>query len=76
MFEKYLGERRNRGSTDMRIVVDHDEPRVIALVRHMHGNGRSLREITSELHLMGVVTRGGHPLRLGQIWNILRAPAY
>ncbi len=57
----------------MRIVVDHDEPRVVALVRHMYGCGRTMPEIVSELRSMGVVTRTGVPIRLGQIWEILRA---
>jgi len=57
----------------MRIIVDHDEPRVVALVRHMYGSGRTIREIVSDLRSMGVVTSAGVPIRLGQIWEILRA---
>jgi hypothetical protein len=57
----------------MRIVVDEDEERLIALVRHMHASGRSMREIVTELRIMGVVNRAGKPLRLVHIWSILRA---
>jgi hypothetical protein len=59
-----------------RIVLDQQEPRLVALVRHMHANGMSMRAIVTELRLMGVVTNDGHPLRLGHVWTILRgAPA-
>lgn len=57
----------------MRIVVDEDEERLIALVRHMHASGRSMREIVTELRVMGVVNRAGKPLRLIHVWSILRA---
>jgi hypothetical protein len=57
----------------MRIVVDENEERLIALVRHMHANGRSMREIVTELRTMGVVNRAGKPLRLIHIWSILRS---
>ena len=56
----------------MRIVVDEDEERLIALVRHMHASGRSMRDIVTELRIMGVVTRAGKPLRLIHVWTILR----
>ena len=59
----------------MRIVVDEDEQRLAALVRHMHASGRSMREIVAELRSMGVVNRAGKPLRLLHIWSILRSPS-
>jgi hypothetical protein len=57
----------------MRIVVDEDEKRLAALVRHMHASGRSMREIVTELRAMGVVNRAGKPLRLLHVWSILRS---
>jgi hypothetical protein len=56
----------------VRIVVDEQGPRVIALVRHMHASGRPMRDIVTELRSMGVVNGAGHPLRLAHIWAILR----
>jgi hypothetical protein len=55
-----------------RIVLDQQEPRLVALVRHMHANGMSMRGIVTELRIMGVVMNDGRPLRLGHVWTILR----
>ena len=57
----------------MPIVVDEDEQRLVALVRHMHATGRTMHEIVTELRVMGVVNRAGEPLRLVHVWGILRA---
>jgi hypothetical protein len=57
----------------MRIVVDEDEQRLAALVRHMHASGRSMHEIVKELRVMGVVNRAGKPIRLLHVWSILRS---
>jgi hypothetical protein len=56
----------------MRIIVDGREPRVVALVRHMHATGRSMHEIVADLRSMGVVDGTGLPLRLVHVWGILR----
>ncbi len=56
----------------MSIVVDEDEPRLAALVHHMHASGRSMRDIVTELRVMGVLDRAGKPLRLIHVWTILR----
>jgi hypothetical protein len=56
----------------MRIVVEEDEKRLVAIVRHMHASGRSMREIVTELRIMGVVDHAGKPLRLVHVWGILR----
>jgi hypothetical protein len=56
----------------VRIVVDEQGPRVVALVRHMHVSGRPMRDIVTELRSMGVVNGAGHPLRLAHVWAILR----
>jgi hypothetical protein len=56
----------------VRIVVDAQGPRLVALVRHMHASGRAMRDIVAELHWMGVVNDAGHPMRLVHIWAILR----
>ncbi len=57
----------------MRIVVDEEEQRLVALVRHMYASGRSMREIVTELRIMGVVNRAGKPFRLLHVWTILRS---
>ena len=57
----------------MRIVVDEQEKRLVALVRHMHASGLSMRKIVNELRVLGVVNRAGEPLRLLHVWGILRA---
>jgi hypothetical protein len=57
----------------MSIVVDEDEQRLVALVRHMHATGRSMKDIVTELRIMGVVNREGEPLRLLHVWGILRS---
>jgi len=57
----------------MRIVDEEDEQRLAALVRHMHASGRSMQEIVTELRIMGVVDRAGKPLRLLDVWSILRS---
>jgi hypothetical protein len=57
----------------MRIVVDEHEERLVALVRHMHASGRSMREIVTELRIMGVVNLAGKPFRLVHVWTMLRA---
>jgi hypothetical protein len=56
----------------MRIVVDEEEQRLVALVRHMYATGRSMQEIVTELKSMGVVNRAGKPFRLVHVWTILR----
>ena len=57
----------------MRIVVDEREQRVVALVRHMHSIGLSMRQIVTELRVMGVVRTDGKPMRLVHVWAILRS---
>jgi hypothetical protein len=57
----------------MRIVVNENEPRLGALVRHMHACGRSMHDIVGELRAMGVVNHSGVPLRLLHVWSILRS---
>jgi hypothetical protein len=57
----------------MRIVVDEQEERLVALVRHMYASGRSMRDIVTELRTMGVVNAAGKPFRLVHVWTILRA---
>jgi hypothetical protein len=57
----------------MRIVVAENEPRLGALVRHMHASGRSMHDIVGELRAMGVVNDAGRPLRLVHVWGILRS---
>ena len=57
----------------MRIVVDETEPRLGALVRHMHASGRSMHDIVGDLRAMGVVNHTGRPLRLLHVWSLLRA---
>jgi hypothetical protein len=56
----------------MRIKIDRDDARLVALVRHMYASGQSMPEIVTELRAMGVVNGTGEPLRLLHIWGILR----
>jgi hypothetical protein len=57
----------------MRITVDENEPRLGALVRHMHASGQSMHDIVGELRAMGVVNLAGRPFRLVHVWSILRS---
>jgi hypothetical protein len=65
------------------IVIDHaedgrrlepldDEQRVLDLIRCLHGDGRSLRAIASELNEKGSRTRSGAPFEY--VRNVLRVP--
>jgi hypothetical protein len=57
----------------MSIVVDEHEGRLVALVRHMHATGLSMRQIVAELRTLGVVRTDGRPMRLVHVWGVLRA---
>jgi hypothetical protein len=57
----------------MRIVIDEREQRLVALVRHMHTTGLSMKQIVTELRAMGVVRTDGKPMRLLHVWAVLRS---
>lgn len=60
---------------DGRLVPDDAEQGVIATVRSLRADGRTLREIASELASRGVVGRTGRPLSSTQVHRIVQAAA-
>jgi hypothetical protein len=64
-----------RSAADGTIEVDEDEQRVVAIVRHMHATGNSLREIVVKLREMGVVSRRGKPIGLTRVFEMASGAA-
>jgi hypothetical protein len=58
-----------------RLVVDRDEQRVMAVVRHMRSRGMTIRAIVAELKSMGVVSRRGRPFGIGSVFRMLERPS-
>jgi hypothetical protein len=58
---------RNRS----RLVLDGDEQRIIAVVRHMYFARRlPMREIVNRLREMGIINRRGKPFGLSSVWEM------
>jgi site-specific DNA recombinase len=55
-----------------RLDVNHDEQRVLGLIRTLHADGRSLRVIAADLNQDGSRTRSGAPWRFEYVRNMLR----
>ena len=56
-----------------RLVLDPDEQRLLAVVRHMHKVQRlDMREIVTVLAHLGVVNRRGRPFALSAVWAMIR----
>jgi hypothetical protein len=60
-----------RVASDGQITRDEREERVAAVARHMHANGRTLREIVDLLRECGVVSRRGTPLGMTRVFEII-----
>jgi hypothetical protein len=55
-----------------RLVLDSDEQRLVAVVRHMYFIERvDMRTIVTRLDEMGVVNRRGRPFGLSSVWGII-----
>jgi site-specific DNA recombinase len=55
-----------------RLVVNGDEQRVIAVVRHMYFAKRvPMREVVKRLKEMGVINRRGRPFGLSSVWEMI-----
>lgn len=57
-----------------RLVADPDEQRVLAVVRHMHAEGLSIRAIVDELAAMRCFNRRGRQFSLASVHAMLREP--
>ena len=55
-----------------RLIIDKDEQRLLAVVRHMYFAERiNMRQIVQRLAEMGVVNRRGRPFSLSAVWTII-----
>jgi hypothetical protein len=55
-----------------RLVVDTEEQRLLAVVRHMYLSERlPMRDIVERLRRMGVVNRRGRPFGLSGVWEMI-----
>jgi DNA invertase Pin-like site-specific DNA recombinase len=55
-----------------KLVIEHDEQKVIATARRLRARGNSFRDVVEKLRAKGVVGRTGKPLCLRQVFNLLR----
>jgi DNA invertase Pin-like site-specific DNA recombinase len=55
------------------LLLDSDEQSVLAAIKALRDDGRSLRQVSSELNARGLRTRSGSPWRHEYVANLLRS---